>query len=275
MKYVAIVIAWLAASALCMGAARAQDAERKPPFVTTPFEVVDRMLRLAQTGPRDLVVDLGSGDGRIVIAAARDFGARAIGVELDAALVERARERALEAGVAARAAFEHGDALRADVSRATVVTTYLLPGLMERLRPKLLSELRPGARIVSHAFVMPGWRPDRSETVRMLAPHPGQGETSNLHLWIVPAQARGRWRSSGSSAAGRWRVRIEQNHQEITLEGSVGGARLEFEAASLAGRQIAWRTREARFRGRVEGERIVGELASVQGTLPLIFEREP
>jgi len=265
----------LAASWLCLGTARAQDLDRKPPFVTTPLEVVDRMLRLAQTGPQDIVIDLGSGDGRIVIAAARDFGAQALGVELDSALVELARERARATGVAARAAFEHGDALHADVSRATVVTTYLLPGLMERLRPKLLAELPPGARIVSHAFVMSGWRPDRSETVRVLSPHPGQGETSNLHLWIVPAQARGQWRSSGSSRAGGWRIRIEQNHQEITLEGSADGAPLEFDQATLTGREIAWRVRGARFRGRVEGERIVGELASAERTLPLVLEREP
>ncbi len=256
-----------------MGMAYAQESERKPPFVTTPLEVVDRMLRLAQTGPRDFVIDLGSGDGRIVVAAARDFGARALGVELDAALVELARERAREAGVAHRAAFEHGDALRADLSRATVLTTYLLPGLMERLRPKLLTELAPGARIVSHAFVMPGWRPDRSETVRMLAPHPDHGETSNLYLWIVPAQARGEWRSPAASAAGAWRIHIEQNHQEIRLEGSADGALLEFDEATLSGRDIAWRARAARFRGRVEGERIVGELRIDGRTLPLVLER--
>jgi len=273
MRRMAIVPAGLAALVI-LGAARAQDSDRKPPFVTTPLEVVDRMLRLAQTGPQDFVIDLGSGDGRIVIAAARDFGARALGVELDGVLVELARERARAAGVTGRAAFEQGDVLHAEVSRATVVTAYLLPGLMERLRAKLLTELAPGARIVSHAFVMPGWRPDRSETLRRLAPHPGQGETSNLHLWIVPAQARGAWRSSASSAAGAWRVRIEQNHQDIRLEGSAEGAPLEFVGATLTGREIAWRTRGARFRGRVEGERIAGELAVGGRTLPLVLERE-
>ena len=229
----------LAAAAL---PALAENIEAPPPLITTPPEVVERMLALAAVGPGDLVVDLGSGDGRIVIAAAQKFGARGLGIELDAALVQRSRERAREAKVADRVSFVQGDVLNADLSRASVVTVYLLPGLMGRLQARFIDELAPGTRIVSHAFGMAGWMPDRSETVRLTSPHPGQGDESTLHLWIVPAQVRGVWRAPG------FQVRIEQNYQRIEVDGA---------PARISGRDIAWHD----FRGRVEGNRIVGELA--------------
>ena len=131
--------------------APAQEGEQRPPFVTTPSDVVMRMLRLAGAGPGDLVADLGSGDGRIVIAAARELGARGLGIELDPALVEKSRENAQAAGVADRVRFVQGDVLLADISQASVVTVYLLPQLMQKLQPRLLDELQPGSRIVSHA----------------------------------------------------------------------------------------------------------------------------
>src|SRR6185503_17880749 len=143
------------------------------PFVTTPDEVVLRMLQLADTRPEDVVVDLGSGDGRIVIAAAQKFGARGVGVEIDAGLVAKSRENAARAGVAQRVSFVQGDVLAADISAASVVTVYLLPGLINRLQPKFLERLQPGTRIVSHAFTMTSWGPDRRETIRVSGPHPG------------------------------------------------------------------------------------------------------
>jgi SAM-dependent methyltransferase len=228
----------LAAAAL---PALAENIEAPPPLITTPAEVVERMLALAGVGPRDLVVDLGSGDGRIVIAAAQKFGARGLGIELDGALVERSRERAREAKVADRVSFVQGDVLSADLSRASVVTVYLLPGLMARLQARFIDELSPGTRIVSHAFGMAGWVPDRSESVRLTTRHPGQGDESTLHLWIVPAQVRGVWRAPGLE------VRIEQNYQRIEVDGA---------PARISGRDIAWHG----FKGRVEGNRIVGEL---------------
>src|SRR5215212_6435961 len=141
----------------------AEEGERRPPFITTPNDVVDRMLDLAGTGPADTVLDLGSGDGRIVIRAAEKFGARGVGIELDDKLVNVSRENARRAQVADRVSFIHGDVLVSDISQATVVTVYLLPSLIDRLQPRFIDELKPGTRLVSHAFGMAGWRPERSE----------------------------------------------------------------------------------------------------------------
>ncbi len=130
-------------------------------YVPTPPDIVAAMLRGARVGPGDVVYDLGSGDGRIVIAAARDFGARAVGVELDAKLVQDSREAAYKAGVGDRVTFVWKDIFDVDLSLATVVTIYLFPEVNARLVPKLRHELRPGARIVSHQFPLGDWKPDR------------------------------------------------------------------------------------------------------------------
>jgi protein-L-isoaspartate O-methyltransferase len=248
-------------------AAHAQEALSPVPFITTPDEVVQRMLELAGTSAADLVVDLGSGDGRIVIAAARDFGARGVGIELDPALVEKSRERARQAGVADRVSFVKGDVLAADLSQASVVTVYLLPGLINRLQPRFLDQLRPGTRIVSHAFRMTGWAPDRAETVRISKPHPGQGDESALYLWVVPAQVRGRWQGSGSE------LTIHQNFQHIEIEGRLGGRALHSPRAALRGREIAVEDSVARFRGRMQGDQIAGELILAERRLPLLLTR--
>jgi protein-L-isoaspartate O-methyltransferase len=229
------------ALALAASAVQADD-EWRPPFITTPPEVVERMLELAGTTAGDFVVDLGSGDGRIVIAAARQFGASGLGIELDAELVKKSRQDADRARVADKARFVQGDALTADLSRATVLTVYLLPALMAKLQSRFIDELAPGTRIVSHSFTMAGWPPDRTATVRLRQRHPGQGDESRLYLWIVPADVRGTWR------AGELQLRIEQNYQQIDVEGAGPG--------KVSGRDIAWQG----FKGRVEGGRIVGEL---------------
>ena len=225
--------------------ASAQDTEWRVPFISTPGEVVERMLELAGTRADDYVIDLGSGDGRIVIAAARRYGARGLGIELDQALVRASRDNARRAGVADRASFIQGDVLIADFSRATVLTVYLLPELIGRLQPRFLTDLKPGTRIVSHAFRMSGWRPDASQTLHVAGSHPGQGDESTLYLWIVPAEVRGTWAGAGL------RVRIEQNYQEIDVAGA--------SQATLRGAEIAWQSPQGRFRGRVQGERIIGD----------------
>lgn len=231
--------------------AYADDADTRAPFITTPDAVVERMLGLAGTQPSDLVMDLGSGDGRIVIAAARRFGARGIGIEIDQRLVERSRGHARDAGVAHAVEFVHGDVLRADISRATVVTVYLLPALLDKLKPKFLSELQPGARIVTHGFRMSGWTPDRADTVSLGDPHPDQGTRSSIYLWVVPAEVRGLWRGGGRE------LRVEQNYQEIEVAGARG--------ARLTGRDISWQFEGAAFYGRVEGDRMEGELVMPDG----------
>jgi len=237
----------------------ADESEWRPPFITTPPEVVERMLQVAETRADDLVMDLGSGDGRIVIAAARKFGARAVGIELDGALVQKSREAARAAQVADKASFIEGDVLAADISKASVITAYLLPDLMRKLQSRFMQELAPGTRIVSHAFTMAGWAPDRSEVVKLKEKHPGQGDESRLHLWIVPADVRGVWRGPGME------VRIEQNFQNLDIEGA--------SRATISGRNIAWEVGGARFSGRVEGNRMTGEVFVMGVSRPFALTR--
>ncbi len=258
----ALILAAIAAGA------RAQDTELRPPFVSTPQEVVERMLALAGTRTDDFVMDLGSGDGRIVIAAARQFGARGLGVDIDPKLVALSRENARRAGVEALARFEERDVLATDLSPATVVTIYLLPWLVDRLQPKLMHELNPGARIVAHAFAMKGWKPDRSEHLRVLQPERGQSGESSLFLWTVPAEARGDWR------AGDWQLRVHQNFQEIEVEVAAGGTLLAVREAKLEGRAIGFSGPEFTFRGRVEGSAIRGELTRGGRSEAITFRRD-
>jgi len=150
------------------------------PDVRTPPEVVAEILRLAGVGPGDTVYDLGSGDGRIVIAAARDFGAHGVGIELDPDLVVQSEKNARRAGVAGKTRFVLQDIFDADVSEATVVVLYLSPDVNLRLKPKLLSQLKPGSRIVSHDFPIAGWQPARVVNFK------GPERTHVLSLWIVP-----------------------------------------------------------------------------------------
>jgi precorrin-6B methylase 2 len=147
-------------------------------FVPTPNEVVDMMLRMAGTGKKDTVYDLGCGDGRIVITAAQKYGARGVGIDIDPERVKEATENTRKAGVADRVKIIRGDLFEADISPATVVTLYLLTDLNLKLRPKLMRDLQPGTRVVSHAFNMGDWKPERSADVA----------GSNVYLWRVPAR---------------------------------------------------------------------------------------
>jgi Methyltransferase domain len=249
----------------CTGLASfAQDeGTGKPPFITTPANVADRMLAIAGTGPRDLVVDLGSGDGRIVIAAAQKFGARGIGLELDPALVAISRDNARAAGVADRVEFRVADVLKADFSSATVVTAYLLPWLLARLGNTFLYELKPGSRIVTHAFSLSGWQPDRSETIVVAAPDPKAGAQTIIHLWTVPAQVRGSWHAT--TATGDWHLDIGQNFQEIDIAGSAEGSALQVAPARMDGARMAFAGRLAERDTRVTfiGHMIAGQLTGV------------
>jgi precorrin-6B methylase 2 len=158
--------------------APAQSPRREPdvPFVPTPREVVLEMLKLADVKRGDRLYDLGCGDGRIVITAAKEFGARATGVDINPERIKEAEENARQAGVSKSVQFREGDLFEADIKDATVVTLYLLPSVNLKLKPKLLSDLKPGTRIVSHSFDMGDWKPDKEVNV--------DGRT--LYLWIVP-----------------------------------------------------------------------------------------
>jgi tRNA A58 N-methylase Trm61 len=151
------------------------------PFVPTPLDVAQRMLEVAKVQPDDVVYDLGSGDGRIVILAAQKFGARAVGVELDSDLYEQSSERIRKLGLQGRAQILHENMFEINVRHATVVTLYLLTAVNERLRPRLASQLRSGARIVSHDFQVPGWQPE--QTVEMMSK---AGVPNKIFLYIRP-----------------------------------------------------------------------------------------
>ena len=207
------VLAALAAAALGAAGARAQGDE--VPFVVTPDNVTLAMLQLAKVGPEDYLIDLGSGDGRIVISAARKFGARGLGVELVADLVAQSREAAQQAGVGQKAHFREQDLFKTDLSPASVVTMYLLPEVNLQLRPRIL-QLRPGTRIVSHDWDMGEWEPDRTVTVEAPDKPVGRDKTSKVHLWIVPARVDGQW-----CGAGKWKgatLRVQQSFQKFRAE---------------------------------------------------------
>jgi SAM-dependent methyltransferase len=175
-----------AASAVLIGAvACAAAAQDEVPFITTPDHVTVEMLKLAGVGPNDFVIDLGSGDGRIVITAAKLYGARGLGVDIVPELVERSRDAARRAGVAERVEFRVQDLFETDLSRATVVTLYLLPEVNLKLRPRLQA-LAPGTRIVSHDWDMGDWKPDRTVVVDVPDKAVGREKLSRLHLWTVP-----------------------------------------------------------------------------------------
>ena len=213
-------------------ALRAQD---EVPFITTPDNVTLAMLELAQVGPTDFVLDLGSGDGRIVIQAAKRFGARGLGVEIVPELVERSRKNADLAGVGRSARFVVQDLFSTDLSVATVITMYLLQEVNLQLRPSLLA-LRPGTRVVSHDWDMGDWKPDRTVTVDAPDKAVGMEKRSRLHLWVVPVKASGIW--CGTGAHGGVRLRLAQRFQTFdstlaaagathSMAGRINGARLQ------------------------------------------------
>ena len=172
-----IFAAVLFAAAAC---AQAPDQiQINPPYVRTPANVVSAMLKLASVKASDVVYDLGCGDGRIVIAAAKEYGARGVGIDIDPERVQEARDLARKAGVEALVKFEVNDLFAADFHNATVVMLYLLPDVNLRLRPKLLKDLQPGTRIVSHDFHMGDWKPDKHQMV---------DASSHIYLWTVPAK---------------------------------------------------------------------------------------
>jgi SAM-dependent methyltransferase len=196
-----------AATGWLLGAAPAPlAAQEDVPFVTTPDRVTLEMLKLAQVGADDFVIDLGSGDGRIVVTAAKVFGARGLGVDIVPELVERSRAAARRAGVADRVEFRVQDLFETDLSAATVVTLYLLPEVNLKLRPRLQA-LKPGTRIVSHDWDMGDWRPDRTVVVDAPDKPVGHEKSSRLHLWTVSAprvdRPAGREDTRGLAGSGR------------------------------------------------------------------------
>lgn len=234
------------------------------PFVTTPDHVTLAMLEMAKVGPRDHVIDLGSGDGRIVIVAAKRFGASGLGVEIVPDLVMKSRENAQGAGVASRVEFREQDLFTTDLSKATVVTLYLLPAVNLQLRPKLLA-LRPGVRVVSHDWDMGEWEPDQSRTLAVPDKTVGVEKTSRVYLWVVPARIAGDWCGTGKARGSA--VHIAQDFQHVRGELTDGGGTHAFvgrmEGASLRSARAAGQPMELKLdRGRLVLSRRSSPLAS-------------
>jgi SAM-dependent methyltransferase len=277
------------------GGAGSQPLQVLPdlPYVPTPPEVVAEMIQMARITPDDVIYDLGCGDGRIVITAARKFGARGVGVDIDPELVKESQENARKAGVADRVNFFERDLFQTDLREATVLTLYLLPELNLLLRPKIFQELRPGARILSHDFDMGEWKPDQTAVVPN-ARYFFEGKFSHqrdarIYYWVMPADAAGSWRWRIPAPGGEQEVRLQlsQKFQEITGKVTIGRAEGALEDLRLSGDRIRFTVvHEAgggketlRFQGRISGNTLQGRVEAQGGPAPVppvwTAKREP
>jgi precorrin-6B methylase 2 len=219
------------------------------PYVPTPPTVVKRMLELAQVGKNDFVIDLGSGDGRIAIAAAKDFGARAsLGVDLDPQRITEANENAAKAGVTDRVTFRQQNLFETAIKDANVITMYLLTSINHQLRPRLLEELRPGTRIVSHAFSMGEWQADVHERV----------DNRDVFLWIIPAKIAGQW--TIQDGAQSITMQVEQAFQELKGAATIDGRSVPLRNGKMNGEQVVFTLdingKAETFQGKVSGDKM-------------------
>ncbi len=248
------------------------------PYVATPQDVGVEMLVRAGVSGSDVVFDLGSGDGRLVIEAARQFGARGVGVEIDPKLVQDSNENAGRAGVGDRVRFVWQDLFTTDIREATVVTLYLGNDVNLRLRPKLLRELRSGTRVISHNFHMGEWEPD--QMVRFREP----GREHRLYLWRIPADVAGTWRLVLHAAGGDREgvLTLEQRFQRVQASLRIGDQALVVQQATLEGDRLRLRAESAggalSLDGRVSGERVEGDASIQRGSdstvVPWLATRE-
>lgn len=246
----------------------AQDLD--VPYVPTPEDVVERMLDVTDVKSSDYVVDLGSGDGRIVIAAAKR-GASGHGIDLDPKRIAEARENAQEEGVDNRIMFMEEDIFDTDFSEASVITMYLLPSVNKKLRPKLLEDLQPGTQIVSHSFNMGSWKADKEIVVR------NNGSSHDVYYWIVPAKVEGSWTWNHDGAD--FTLSINQRFQEISTKITDGtDAHYDITQAELEGKRINIRAakdgQQYIFSGRVEGDTIHGMMQHHDGDDKRFFQWE-
>ena len=288
MRTLATFILALAAAG---GGALAQQAwawdDGTPPFVVSPPEVVDRMLHLAAPKQGERLIDLGSGDGRIVIEAAKRFGAIGLGVDIDPKLVELATANASKAGVGNLARFEVRDLFETDLRGARVVTMYLLPEVNRQLVPRLFEQLLPGARVLSHDYDMgPNWLFDEMVELKVVEKLVGPTGRSRVFLWVMPANARGTWVSDIPGHGGKWTFTITQQFQVIDVDATVLAGGMAVRGSRLRGEEIRlavvgtlngkpW---NHLFWGIVTGARIDGELRLSDGeiskTIPWTAKRQ-
>jgi len=257
LRALVVAVAFLLPAAAAVAQAQPAQEDFKPEYyqegkdvvwVPTPQDLVDKMLDVAKVTANDYVIDLGSGDGRTVISAAKR-GARALGIEYNPDMVELSKRNATREGVAEKASFVKADLFESDLSQATVITMFLLPEINLRLRPKIL-DLKPGTRIVSNTFDMGDWEQD--ETVTTEAETPSQYRTA--YLWLVPANVEGTWRLP------KGELTLRQNFQMIAGTLKSGGKTLKIANGRLRGDQISFTAGGAAYSGRVSGSRIGGSV---------------
>ena len=256
----------------------AQEREPDVHFVPTPQEVVMEMLQMARVTKDDVLYDLGCGDGRIVITAAKVYGARGVGVDIDPVRIKESNENAIKAGVADRVKFIQHDLFEINLSEATVVSLYLLSELNLRLRPKLFRELRPGTRIVSHEFDMDDWKPDNMGTVPNMKvyyqPNIPNTKDLNYYYWVIPADVAGdwEWTVAGSKGGRNYSLRLIQKFQEINGHVNAREQGPAIEDAHLVGTRLGFTVRDningqqvvMRFYGAIDRNTIRGNV-EIQG----------
>jgi hypothetical protein len=250
------------------GFAQAADVEptkNAGPYVPSPQSVVSDMLRYAEVGPDDFLIDLGSGDGRIVLTAAKLFGARGFGVEIKENLVKRANEAAHKEGLADRVKFVKQDLFKTDISKATVITMYLLPDTVNLLKDKFLAELRPGTRIVSHDYPLTGWIPEKYVQMDLEDKIQISGVTTTLiYLYVVPAKVAGSWNAQMPPAVSRQPATLRLRQQLTRVSGSavLNGEEVPLEDVKLRGEHLSFKLagRKGEFTGQVKGSSIEGTL---------------
>ena len=255
-----VLAAWL-----FMAAAVAQQINAGP-YVPSPQSVVADMLKIAGIGPSDFVIDLGSGDGRIVLTAAKVYGARGFGVEIQDNLVKLSNEAARNEGLADRVKFIKQDLFKTDISQATILTMYLLPNTVNMLSEKLQSELKPGTRILSHDYGLSGWIPEETKVFDLEDKIKISGVTTTIiYLYVVPAKVSGAWAAKVPASVSKQPVTFElkQQMQKIGGMAKVGGREVPVEDAKLVGEKIAFtlpieRGRPLVFTGTVKGGRMEG-----------------
>lgn len=253
----------MACAALLAAQVFAAEVERSGgPYVPTPQVVVDQMLAMAKVGPDDFVIDLGSGDGVIVLTAAKRYKARGFGVDIDPDLVKLSNNEASRLGIADRAQFQVQDVFKADLSRATVLTLYLLPEMMKNLSAKIYTELRPGARVVSHDYHFGNWQHDDEFTFDVPEKEKVNGVArATIYLWIVPAKITGNWRIAVTGGS-HYQAALRQTYQNFEGTVNSGGRNLKLLQPTLRGEDIGFAIAadglRQMFRGRVAGDRMEG-----------------
>jgi Methyltransferase domain len=243
------------------------------PYVPSPQSVVADMLRYADVGPNDFLIDLGSGDGRIVLTAAKVFGARGFGVEIKEDLVRRSNEAAQKEGLAERVKFMKQDLFKTDMSQATVITMYLLPDTVNLLKDKFLNELKPGTRIVSHDYPLTGWIPEKYVQMDLEDKVQISGVTTTLiYLYVVPAKVAGKWNAQMPPAVSKQPATLQLKQQLTRVSGSarLDGKDVPLEDVRLRGDRITFRLsgRRGEFSGRVSGPSIEGVMDSGSAKAP-------